>query len=257
MSTDQKAAALALVKAGTSDSGNAAVKTIMSLEKILLEQEGSKSAMVRNPGWYFFTIFGTPSKTGKWGWRVEGHHLSMNFTMEGTQVVSSTPCFFGANPAEVKTGPDKGKRILPQAEDLARDLFTSLDADQKKVAYQAKHFGEPGALLKQPDAGKPVGLVAKDMKPAQKEMLYKLIKSYTERLAGDVGSLEMKQVKDGGIDNVYFAFTGVTESGKGFTYRVQGPTFLVEFLNIQADSAKNPANHIHSCWRRIKGDFGL
>src|SRR5205814_1226313 len=100
-------------------------------------------------------------KTGKWGWRVEGHHLSMNFTMEGTQVVAATPCFFGANPAEVKTGPGKGKRILPQAEDYARDLYASLDAEQKKIAHQAKHFGEPGALLKQPKVEEPVGIMAK------------------------------------------------------------------------------------------------
>jgi hypothetical protein len=257
MSADQKKAALALVKAATSESGNAAVTTIMSLEAILLDQEGPKSAMVRNPGWYFFTVFGTPSKTGKWGWRVEGHHLSMNFTMDGTQVVSSTPCFFGANPAEVKGGPKKGQRILPQTEDYARDLFKSLDTEQQKVAHQGKHFGEPGALMKQPTVGAPVGLAAKEMKGGQKEMLHQLLKSYTGRMAGDIGAVEMKQVKDGGLDNVYFAFTGTTEPGKGFTYRVQGPTFLVEFLNIQNDSGGNPNNHIHSCWRRIKGDFGL
>ena len=68
MTADQKKAALALIKAGTSESGNTAVTAIMSLEGILLEQEGPKSAMVRNPGWYIFTIFGTPSKTGKWGY---------------------------------------------------------------------------------------------------------------------------------------------------------------------------------------------
>lgn len=258
MTADQKKAALALVKAGTSESGNVAVTTIMSLEAILLEQEGPKSAMVRNPGWYFFTIFGTPSKTGKWGWRVEGHHLSMNFTMEGTQVVSSTPCFFGANPAEVKGGPNKGKRILPQAEDYARELFKSLDEDQKKTAHQGKHFGEPGALMKQPNVGKPVGLAGASMKEGQKKTLFNLIASYTGRMAPEIAAQEMKQVKDGGLDKVYFAFSGSAEgAGKGYTYRVHGPTFLVEFLNVQPDSGKNPANHIHSCWRRISGDFGL
>ena len=111
--------------------------------------------------------------------------------------------------------------------------------------------------MKTPKVDKAVGLVAKDMKGSQKEMLAKLIKSYTERMPADIAALEFKQVKDGGLDNVSFAFTGSTEAGKGFTYRVQGPTFIVEFLNVQADSGKNPANHIHSCWRRIKGDFGL
>jgi hypothetical protein len=258
MTAEQKAAALALVKAGTSESGNTAVTTIMSLEAILREQEGPKSAMVRNPDWYFFTVFGTPSKTGKWGWRVEGHHLSINFTMEGTQVVSSTPCFFGANPAEVKGGPNKGKRILPQAEDYARDLFKSLNADQQKIARQPKQFGEPDARKKTPNVGKPVGLAASKMTKDQKDTLRKLLKSYTDRMPGDVSTIEMKQVDDGGIDNVYFAFTGSVEgAGKGFTYRVHGPSFLVEFLNMQADSGGNPANHIHSCWRRITGDFGL
>ena len=258
MTADQKKAALTLVKAGTSEAGNTAATTIMSLEAILKDQEGPKGQNVRDPEWYFFTVFGTPSKTGKWGWRVEGHHLSLNFTMEGTQVVASTPCFFGANPAEVKSGTSKGKRILPQAEDHARDLFKSLDADQKKVAHQDKPFGEPGQKTKTPNLGKPAGVAASTMTKEQKATLYKLIQTYTERMPTDVGALEWKQVKDGGFDNVHFAFTGSADgAGKGYTYRVQGPTFVIEFLNIQADSGGNPANHIHSCWRRIKGDFGL
>lgn len=258
MSAEQKKAALALIKAGTSESGNVQVTTIMELESILREQEGPKSAMVRNPGWYFFTIFGTPSKTGKWGWRVEGHHLSINFTMEGTQVVSSTPCFFGANPAQVKTGANKGKRVLPEAEDYARDLFKSLDKDQREIAYQKKQFGEPDARKKVPGVGEPVGLAGSKMTKEQKDTLRKLLKSYTDRMAPDVAALEMKLVDAGGLDKVYFAFTGSAEGpGKGFTYRVHGPTFLVEFLNMQPDAGGNPANHIHSCWRRIRGDFGL
>jgi hypothetical protein len=258
MTADQKKAALALVKAGTSESGYLSVTTIMSLEAILLDQEGKKSAMVRNPGWYFFTVFGTPSKTGKWGWRVEGHHLSLNFTMEGTQVVASTPCFFGANPAMVMSGADKGKRILPQSEDHARDLFKSLDADQKKLALQEKAFDEPGQKTKTPKLGNAVGLASSKMTKEQNAILYTLVKSYTERLPKDIAALEWKAVNEGGFDKIHFAFTGSAEGpGKGFTYRVQGPSFVIEFLNIQADSGKNPANHIHSCWRRITGDFGL
>ena len=257
MTAEQKKAALALVKAGTSESGNVAATTIMSLESILREQEGPKGQNVRDPEWYFFTVFGTPSKTGKWGWRVEGHHLSLNFTLEGTQVVASTPCFFGANPAEVKTGKDKGKRILPQAEDHARELFKSLDEEQKKVALQPKQFGEPGQKTKTPNV-KPVGLVASKMTKDQKATLYKLVQSYTQRMPTDVAALEWKQVKEGGFDNIHFAFTGSAEgAGKGYTYHVQVPNFVIEFLNVQADSGGNPANHIHSCWRRIQGDFGL
>jgi hypothetical protein len=136
-------------------------------------------------------------------------------------------------------------------------LFKSLSADQQKVALQPKKFDEPEAKKKTPSV-KPVGLAGAKMTKEQKETLRKLLKSYTERMPPDVAAIEMKQVDDGGFDNVHFAFTGSAEGpGKGFTYRVHGPTYLVEFLNMQADSGGNPANHIHSCWRRLKGDFGL
>jgi hypothetical protein len=181
--------------------------------------------------------------------------------MDGTQVVSSTPCFFGANPAVVKKdfgSLKKGERILPDVEDHARALYKSLDAEQQKVALQAKPFGEPGAKLKTPSAAKPVGIAGAKLMGTQKDTLMKLIKSYTDRMAPDVAAIEMKKVQEGGLDTVYFAFTGSPEgAGKGYTYRVQGPSFLIEFLNIQNDSGGNPANHIHSCWRRMKGDFGL
>jgi hypothetical protein len=172
-------------------------------------------------------------------------------------VVSATPAFYGANPAIVKQGPQKGKRTLSNADDLARELFKSLDAEQKKLAFQEKEFPEPEAATKAPKVGEPKGLPAAKMNEKQRDMLVKLLKAYTERMAADVAAAEMADVEKAGIDQVYFAFAGDTEPGKPHTYRIQGPTFLVEFLNEQADSAKNPANHIHSVWRRIKGDFGF
>jgi Protein of unknown function (DUF3500) len=257
MTAEQKKAALALVKAGTSDIGYEAATTIMSLETILKEQE-TKGAMVRNPEWYFFTIFGTPAKTGKWGWRVEGHHLSLNITMDGTQVVATTPSFFGANPAEVKAGATKGNRILASTEDIAFELVKSLDDGQKKVAHQTKHFGEPEQKSVTPKLGTPLGVAGTKMTEAQRTILWKLMKSYADRcFPAEQAAAELKAAKDAGLDNVYFAFSGVAERGKGQTYRVHGPTFVIEFLNIQADSGGNANNHIHSAWRRINGDFGL
>lgn len=133
MNAEQKAAALNMVRSSTSPEGYTKATTIMSLEAILRELEQGKGP-TRNPEWYFFTVFGTPAKSGKWGWRVEGHHLSLNFTVDGGKVVSTTPAFFGANPALVKGGPQKGLRTLPAAEDLARQLFLGLSEDQKKTA---------------------------------------------------------------------------------------------------------------------------
>jgi hypothetical protein len=257
MTPEQKKAALGLVRAGTSSAGFEKAITIMSLEGILKELEGDKGAMVRNPEWYFVTIFGKPSADGKWGWRIEGHHLSLNLVVDKGQVSAVTPWFYGANPATVKDGPRKGLRTLPNPEDLAIDLFKSLDDDQKKVAFKEKHFGEPEQGKAAPSVGAAQGLPAKKMTDKQKETLVKLLADYTSRMPEPFGAEELAGVKKSGMDDVYFAFTGAPESGKPHTYRVQGPTFVVEFLNIQEDSAKNPANHIHSCWRRINGDFGL
>jgi hypothetical protein len=258
MTEEQKKAALALLKAGTSEGGYTKATTIMSLESILHELETGGS-MVRNPGWYFFTIFGDPTKNGPWGWRVEGHHLSLNFTLDGGKVIASTPAFFGANPATVKQGARKGLSTLAEAEDLAKELFRMLDDDQKKIALQNKAFtdAEIGESKPSVDPGEAKGLPASKMSDEQKAKLDALLKSYANRMPPDVAETELAQIKEAGLDKVHFAFTGGLESGQAHTYRIQGPTFVVMFLNEQADSAKNPANHIHSAWRSIKGDFGI
>jgi hypothetical protein len=253
----QKQAALDLVKAGTSTEGFSKATTIMSLESILNELEKG-GANIRNPEWYFFSIFGKPSRTGKWGWRVEGHHLSLNFTLDGGKVIGATPAFFGANPAEVKAGDRKGLRTLSESMDPALALVDSLDPEQKKVAIQAKQFGEIEAGKPSANVGDPVGLPAAKMNEKQRDLLNKLIKGYADRLSPEQAAVELQKIKEAGFDKVHFAFAREEEKpGKPYTYRVHGPTFVIEFVNTQADSARNPANHIHSAWRNIKGDFGL
>jgi hypothetical protein len=255
MMPEQRKAALDLLRAGTSAVGYEKATIIMSLEGILKELE-KNGAMVRNPNWYFVSIYGKPSADGKWGWRIEGHHLSLNFTVDKGVVVSATPNFFGANPATVKDGARKGLRTLPLAEDLAIDLFKSLDADQKKLAFKEKQFEEIEQGKAAPNVGKLQGLPAAKMTDKQKDTLVKLLEDYTSRMPEEVGKEEMDQVKKAGIGDIQFAFAGDAESGKPHTYRIQGPTFVVEFLNVQADSAGNAANHIHSSWRHLAGDFG-
>ncbi len=257
MTADQKAAALDLLKAGTSTEGFSKAVTIMSLESILRDLEKG-GAMVRNPEWYFFTVFGTPSKTGQWGWRVEGHHLSLNFTIDKGRVVSASPAMFGANPAIVKDGDRKGLRTLPEAEVPVQELFASLSDDEKKTVVQPKAFPEIAGKASLPKVGDPVGLPGAKMSDKQKAVLNKVIEGYANRLVPDVAAAYLAEVKQsGGVDKVYFALSGTPENGKPWTYRVQGPSFVIEFLNEQADSAKNPANHIHSGWRSPTNDFGL
>jgi hypothetical protein len=256
MSPEQQKAALELLKTGTGSAGFDQASTIMSLEEILknLEKQG---AMVRNTGWYFVTVFGTPANTGDWGWRWEGHHLSLNFTIHNGQVVSATPYFFGSNPADVKDGARKGLKVLGGVMDSAVELFDSLDAEQKKAALQAKQFPEIDAI---PAAkvGTPVGLPAGKLTDAQKGKLRQLLQAYAKRWPDAVAEAYLKRVDDAGFDKVHFAFARQDDKpGKPYTYQVQGPTFVVQFLNIQADSAGNPANHVHSVWRELPGDFAV
>jgi hypothetical protein len=258
MTAKQKEQALALVKTGTSAEGYVKATTIMSLEAILHELEmGGRT--VRDPEWYFFTIFGTPSKTGRWGWRVEGHHLSLNFTVDRGKVISSTPAFFGANPAKVMSGDRKGLRTLPESEDLAVKLFASLDQEQKEQAFHAEPFPEARQKEARAGVGKPVGLPASKMTKKQRQILQRLVEAYADRMPPAVGRRQIAEVRAAGIGKIHFAFYhGEKKRGKApITYRVQGPTFVIEFLNTQSDPAGNPANHIHSCWRDLRGDFGL
>jgi hypothetical protein len=258
LSKEQRAAARELLRAGTSAAGYEKATTIMSLEAILADLESKDGRMVRNPGWYFFAVFGTPSKTGRWAWRVEGHHLALNFTLDKGKIVSATPAFFGANPAVYIAGPKKGQQVLPEAEDYAKELFRSLDETQKKSVLQKEPFPEIEEAAKiATKVGEPKGLAAADMNDRQRELLRKLLRSYADRMPADIAAVEMQRVEDAGFAKVHFAYQGGLGPREKHTYRVQGPTFVVEFLNVQADSANNPANHIHSAWRSLKNDFGL
>ena len=258
MSDKQKAAAFDLLRAGLSATGYKQADAIVSNEALLAELEGKGGAMVRNPGWYFVSVFGEPNNTGQWGWRFEGHHLSVNFTLDKGEVVSATPLLFGSNPAEVKDGPKKGTRIMPEVEDTAKALIASLTDEQKKAAKQAKQLPEIKEKVPTAGVGDPVGIPGSKLDEKQQAKLTEIVKAYADRLPADLAESEMKKVTDAGMGKVYFAYCVEEDKpGKPYTYRVHGPTFVVEFLNVQADSAKNPANHVHSGWRSLPQDFGL
>jgi hypothetical protein len=261
MTAEQRAAALALLKTGLSAKGYEQASAIEGMEPLLAELEGSKGLNTRNPGWYFVSVFGQPSATGNWGWRFEGHHLSVNYTLANGEVISATPLLFGANPADVKSGSRKGLRILPDIEDQARSLINSLSPEQVAIAKQPtpKNYNDLEIKEGQPKAevGKPVGLTADKMTALQKETLTKLLNAYLDRMPEDLAQAERKRVKATPDAKLYFDYTGSTVPGEPYTYRVYAPEFVVEFLNVQADSAKNPANHIHSAWRKIPADLGV
>jgi hypothetical protein len=250
---EQRRLADALLGAGLSARGLQKVATIRSLEPVLNEEEQGRGP-VRDSDLYYVSLFGEPQASAPWGWSVEGHHVSLNFTVAGSGLVASTPAFLGANPAEVRHGARKGLRTLASEEDLARMLVRSLDDDQR--ARAVVNTSAPGEIIsanaRKAEPVQPAGLQAKVLSGQQTEMLMNLLGEYAENMTSQIASARMSKVRAAGFDNIHFAWAGALEPGKAHYYRIQGPTFLVEYDNTQ-----NDANHIHTVWRDFGGDFGL
>lgn len=252
MTEPQRKLAHDLLKAGLSQRGYVTMNAIMELETVLKEIEKS-SRMNRDWEDYRFAVFGTPSQQGPWGWRVGGHHVALIFTMVKGGIVASSPTFAGTNPAEVRHGPQKGLRLLAAQEDSARALLMALDASQRSSAIFDKVALDDIVTTNQPkvDALASAGLTASTMTPAQRDLLMKVIESYTSIMADDIAAERLAKVRKAGIERIAFAWAGEAERGKKHYYRLQGPTFLVEFDNTQ-----DGGNHIHAVWRDFDGDFG-
>ena len=207
----------------------------------------------RDPVKYYVSVFGTPANSGTWGWRVEGHHLSVNFTLIDGQVVSSTPAFFGSNPAHVQSGPRKGLAVLAREENVARALVKSLTSEQRSQAILQVEV--PSDVITGPGREAqtltPLGISFTDLNKAQRKNLQQLIRAHVFRLTTPLAREYWKELQRAGWDRVHFAWAGSTERGNGHYYRVQGPTFILEYDNTQ-----NNANHVHCVWRDVKSDFG-
>jgi hypothetical protein len=253
MSPEQRKLAHALLLTGFSEHGYAKATNIMSLEPVLHELEGAARKFPRDQELYHVFIFGTPAAKGTWGWRFEGHHVSANFTVIKGEYFASTPSFFGSNPAEVRQGPRQGVRVLGGEEDRGRELIKSLDAEQRKAAiFDAT---APKEILTEAkrrvqaldSAGISAGKLTKD----QRGLLMKLVEEYVQRVRPELASEDLKKIKAAGVEKLQFAWAGGIEKGEGHYYRVQGPTFLLEYDNTQ-----NNNNHVHAVWRDFANDFG-
>jgi len=260
MSETQRKLVHNLLKSALSQRGYMTASEIMELESTLgdlerRERESGRAAesMVRDPLKYYVSIFGTPSTKETWGWRVEGHHVSLHFTIVNGSLVASSPTFFGSNPAEVREGPKKGLRILGDQEDTARDLLMSLNESQRAKAIIQKVALNDIVTTNKLDISplSPVGITAGEMTPQQRDMLMKVVNVYISKMADDIAADRTAKVQKAGIEKIAFAWAGEVERGKKHYYRIQGPTFLIEHDNTQ-----NDGNHVHSVWRDFNGDFG-
>jgi len=256
MTAAQRSAALRLFDAGLSVRGSATAQQIIALEAILRETERIEeivSGEDRDPELYYFTVFGTPGGSAPWGWRASGHHLALNFAVVGGELVSPTPLFFGANPAEVHHGPARGLRTLAAEEDLARALLGSLDVEQKTLAVvdpvapadiltKNYRMADPTAI--------PHGIAYATLSGEQRGHLVSLVRHSIERAADELSAHAWARIERAGLDELTFAWAGSEERGQAHYYAVKGATFLIEYDNTQ-----NYANHIHTVWRDFTHDW--
>ena len=251
MTAEQQALAGGILRAGLSRRGYLTASTIIELELVLREM--GENPAVRDPGLYFFSIFGTPADAAPWGFRAEGHHLSLNFTLVRDTLIATAPAFFGANPAEVRSGSRRGLRALADEEDIARELVLSLDERQLDEALIAaetpRDIVTGNAARVQPLS--PVGIRVTELRPEQAALLARLLEVYLGRMAEPLAAERGAALQGTDFREVAFAWAGSRHKGEAHYYRIQGPSFLVEYDNTQ-----NRANHIHTVWRDFEGDFG-
>lgn len=254
MDAKQRELAHALIATGVSSAGYEKVKTIMSLEDVLAEIEGPGRRFVRDPELYYMSIFGTPGSDEPWGWRFEGHHISLNYTVFAGELIGPTPLFFGSNPGQVRHGEKEGLRALKEEEELGRQLLHELDGTQRERAIIS--VDAPGDILTTnvPHVGdeiKPEGLAGADMSESQCQILRALVEVYVGRLPEAYAADEMERIAQADLGRAHFVWAGVAEVGGPHYYRVQGPMYVAEYDNTQ-----NDANHIHAVWRDLEKDFG-
>jgi uncharacterized protein DUF3500 len=244
-------AAHELLRTALSSVGYRKVVNIIELEIVLRELE--TFGWMRDPERYHLTVYGAPDRAQRWGWRFEGHHLSLNFTLAGDKLAVDTPSFFGANPATVASGPRMGLRALGEEHDAGWALLESLgEAQRREAVFEARTYGD--LVTGNKDKVEPLGaagIVGAKLDEKQRALLWKLIEVYAGSFEPGLAQARLARAKKGGLEAIRFGWAGSTARGKPHYYRVQGPLFLIEY-----DASQNDGNHIHTVWRDFSGDFG-
>ena len=254
MNQQQRLLAHALLASAMSSDGYRQATTVMTLEAILHELENKNP--IRDPELYYVSIFGKPGPKSNWGWRFEGHHLSININVANGKLFSVTPSFFGTNPARSKEGAFKGLEVLAEEQILARELAQSFDADQSKMAILPGKAPADIITKQERTADRkiftpPKGIPFNKLNNDQQRKLNTIIDSYILKYRPEILDEINGRKKIFGNTNLHFAWAGSLKDGKGHYYRIQGSDFLFEYDNTQ-----NGANHVHAVWRDFDGDFG-
>jgi hypothetical protein len=238
MTQSQRDLALALLRASVSEGGFQKALDIISLQNDL----------GNDPELYYLTVFGAPGGGAPWGWRFEGHHLSRHYTVVGDRLMV-TPFFLGAWP----TVSDAGLKAMEREEWAARELINSLEGGQRQTALFQERTLTRHATQNQPYVTPldPIGLLASEFNGDQQTLMLEIIQTYLGTLPANFGTSHFERLSQAGLENVRFGWAGSLEARRPHYYRLQGPTFLLEF-----DNSRGGGTHIHSVWRDFAEDFG-
>ncbi len=256
MTAAQKEATHELLGTALSEMGEEQVSAIMTLEEVVKELEGRDSTDdFRSPDKYFLSFFGEPDVEKPWGWRFEGHHVSLSFTIVGEEI-AVTPMAVGSNPGIVTSGPHEGLEVLKAEQAQGRALLNSFDETQLEAVWYSRDApmevltgfeNKTMAPLEQN-----IGLSATEMTNEQRALLEQLIRLTVGKMESNIAETQMQRMIDaGGLDVMRFLWMGSAEIGEAHYYRIEGPTMVIEY-----DNAQNEANHIHVVWRDPTNDFG-
>lgn len=277
MNPNQRRAATELLRSSLSENGFQKVQQIHLLEEVLAAREKNNPIYIRDSQAYYVAIFGTPSPQGRlstdgaWGWRYEGHHLSLHWTLLSGKIISSTPQFLGAQPAEIKEGDvtfddlPVGTRVLGPEEDLARNLIESLMDEQKLIARSevpwdiettnVRHSSYERRPHRLEDRVR--GIAYKDLAEGrQRDLLKDLVEQHTTVQQQSVVKERLAKLETAGWKDVRFFFMGGFTRGDALYYRVRGDTFMIEYINKAFSPSNIPADHQHTVWRDFSGDWG-
>lgn len=256
LNADQHAAAMSLMQSALSNKGFEKSRAIMQLETVLKEIENrGPDDHYRDTGKYYFSVYGHPADANVWGWRLDGHHVSFNFSSDAKGLVSGTPGFLGANPAVVPSGKEKGKEILKDETSYGFALLHALSSDQKqKAIFSTK---APSDIVTHTDRKAMIkevqGIAYSELNSGQQKQMLQLLQLYLGRYKEPFAKKMMVDIEKAGLNNLRFAWAGAEQPGIGnpHYYRLQGPTLIIEYDNTQ-----NNANHIHTVIRDLVNDFG-
>jgi hypothetical protein len=253
MSAEQRRLALALLRASSSAAGYRKALDIMALQGVL-QRMSTGIGDPFDPDRYYVSVFGAPGARA-WGWRLEGHHLSRHFTVVGDAVVAE-PFFLGAWPTRAGTAfrsIARGYRTMPREEDAAREIVLLLDrALRRRVVFSSEsltdHLTQNAVRVSPLER---VGVLTGDLPSGAQRRVYEIVRTYLANHPPAIARKALARVERAGIDRTRFGWAGSTRPGVPHYYRLQGPTFVLEF-----DNSRNSGTHIHSVWRDFERDFG-